>query len=133
MYMAYVANCKFTSLNSWPAINFMRGSLVEIYLLDTEVGYSVAFPFIRQLAIHLRNAVTAGTAEQMKQGKKEASRIVYSWQFVHSVHVWIDLLAQAAGTGDESLRLLVYPVVQVNSLNCSGSRRIEKFTNWICS
>jgi len=114
MYMAYVGNCKFTSVNSWPAINFMRSSLVEVYMLDTEVCYAVAFPFIRQLAIHLRNAATAGTTEQQgKQGKKEASRIVYSWQFVHSVHVWTDLLAQAVGGGDDSLRLLVYPVVQV--------------------
>jgi nucleolar complex protein 2 len=113
MYLGYVTNCKFTSVNTWAAINFMRSSLVEVYLLDPALSYTVAFPFIRQLAIHLRNAVTAGTTEQVKQGKKEASRIVYSWQFLHSVHVWIELLAQAIGAGDESLRLLLYPLVQV--------------------
>ena len=116
MYIAYVANSKFTSVTTWPGINFMRSSLVEIYLLDTSVAYSIAFPFIRQLAIHLRNAVTAGTGAgpQSKQTKTEASRIVYSWQFVHSVHLWADLLAQAASLGDTNLNLLIYPIVQVS-------------------
>jgi len=90
--------------------------MVEVYLLDPSMGYSIAFPFIRQLAIHLRNAITAGTSgatQQTKHSKKEASRIVYSWQFVHSLHLWADLLAQAAANGDEHLKLLIYPLVQV--------------------
>lgn len=115
MYLAYVANCKFTSANTWPALNLMRSSLTEIFLLDSSLTYSVAFPFIRQLAIHLRNALTAGTttAAQTKQNKKEASRIVYSWQFVHSLNLWADLLSHSNSSQDENLKLLIYPVVQV--------------------
>ncbi|CAG7818300.1 unnamed protein product [Allacma fusca] len=122
MYISYVANSKFTSVNSWPSINFMRNCLVEIYILDTSTAYTIAFPFIRQLAIHLRNAVTAGTGSgaQANQTKTEASRIVYSWQFVHSVHLWVDLLAQAAALGDGNLKLLIYPVVQV----CLGTIKL---------
>lgn len=144
MYIAFVSNCKFTSANSWPSIHFMRASLVEIYLLDTNLAYKIGFPFIRQLAIHLRNATTAGnntpngkssnnknksgsggsgngsgskksTASDGSQvfGKKEASKIVYSWQFLHSLHLWVNLLSEAISKGDENLQLLVHPVVQV--------------------
>jgi len=87
---------------------------VELYLLDNSLTYGVAFPFIRQLAIHLRNAMTAGTPQtQGKHNKKEASRIVYSWQFVHSLHLWVELLSQSGASSDSNLKLLVYPVVQV--------------------
>ena len=57
MYMAYIRNVKFTSPNSWPLINFMRRSLAEIYNLDPVLAYRYAFVYIRQLTIHLRNAM----------------------------------------------------------------------------
>lgn len=95
----------------------MRSSLVELYLLDTGLAYSVAFPFIRQLAIHLRNALSPSGQSEGKTKKSEASRVVYSWQFVHSLHLWVDVLAQPGNNEDENLKLLIYPVVQVSQIN----------------
>ena len=40
-----------------PNINFMQGSLIEVLSIDTKLTYQYAFIYIRQQAIHLRNAI----------------------------------------------------------------------------
>ena len=103
MYMAYVKNCKFTSPSTLPHINFMRRSLVEVLALDHSLAYYQAFIHIRQLAIHLRNAIV--------NKKKDSLQAVYNWQYVHSMELWGALLGHAADS--EVLEPLIYPLVQV--------------------
>ncbi|XP_018787682.1 PREDICTED: nucleolar complex protein 2 homolog [Bactrocera latifrons] len=103
MYLSYVRNSKFVSPNTLPSINFMRRSLVEIFALDLNTSYQHAFLYIRQLAIHLRNAVILK--------KKDSFQAVYNWQFVNSLRLWADLLD--ATTNKPQLQPLIYPLVTI--------------------
>ncbi|XP_024883333.1 nucleolar complex protein 2 homolog [Temnothorax curvispinosus] len=103
MYVKYVQNTKFVSPNTLPGINFMKHSLIEIYLLDHDVSYNHAFLYIRQLAINLRNAITLK--------KKENFQAVYNWQYINSLRFWTELITKSK---DKSmLRSLLYPLVQI--------------------
>lgn len=55
--MNFVKNTKFMSPKTQPVITFMQNSLVEIFSLDDHLTYQHGFVYIRQLAIHLRNAI----------------------------------------------------------------------------
>lgn len=103
MYLSYVRNSKFVSPNTMPAINFMRRSLSEMFALDLNVSYQHVFLYIRQLAIHLRNAMTLK--------KKESYQTVYNWQYINSIRLWAELLST---TSDKTqLQPLIFPLVSI--------------------
>lgn len=102
LYMNFVKNAKFMSPKTKPVIAFMQNSLVEIFSLDEHLSYQYGFVYIRQLAIHLRNAIL--------QKKKDSYQSVYNWQYIHCLHLWCRVISEVKGSG--VLQPLIYPLVQ---------------------
>lgn len=112
-YLELVRSSKSTSVHKLPSINLMKNSASELFCMNHATAYQHAFGYIRQLAVHLRNS--------MKTKTKEAYKLVYNWQYVHSVDFWSLVLARACSSetqaerGQESeLKPLIYPLVQVS-------------------
>jgi nucleolar complex protein 2 len=85
----------------------MQRSLIEIYSFNNKLAYEHVFVYIRQLAIHLRNALNLK--------KKESYQAVYNWQYVHSLILWSKLLSHLVKTKtgiNDYLQPLIYPVTQ---------------------
>ncbi|KAI1136060.1 Noc2p family protein [Hypoxylon sp. FL0543] len=111
-YQGLVAGSRVTNVNTIQGINLMKNSAAELWGLDQNIGYTTAFAFIRQLALHLRNSIV--------QNQNESYKTVYNWQYIHSLDFWSCVLAEhcsplkEAESGKESqLKLLIYPLVQV--------------------
>lgn len=109
--MAILQAARDTNVHTLPSINLMKNSASELYLLNTDASYQLAFNYIRQLAIHLRNSMKSHTKDGFKQ--------VYNWQYVHSIDFWSLVLSSACDTSRDddktrgSLQPLIYPLVQV--------------------
>ncbi|BGP02858.1 hypothetical protein RTG_03010 [Rhodotorula toruloides ATCC 204091] len=114
-YAALLAASRQTSVHTLPAIELMKYSASELFLLsgkqETDLAYQLAFSYIRSLAVLLRKGV--------KDASKEAFKSVYNWQFVHAVDFWSIVLSTAgdkqrvAEVGESPLQQLLYPLIQV--------------------
>ncbi|KAI0837169.1 Noc2p family protein [Hypoxylon sp. FL0890] len=111
-YQGLIAGSRVTNVNTVQGINLMKNSAAELWGLDQNIGYTTAFAFIRQLAIHLRNSIV--------HNQNESYKTIYNWQYIHSLDFWSCVLAEhcsplkEAESGKESqLKLLIYPLVQV--------------------
>lgn len=112
LYLAYAQACRSTSRQALPHIVLMSSCYVDLCAVDAHAAYRHAFVYIRQLAIHLRNAI--------QKASPDASRQVYNWQYVNCLRVWAQVLCAHARSTTAPLRQLVYPLVQV----CLGTARL---------
>ncbi|PSR82047.1 Noc2p family-domain-containing protein [Coniella lustricola] len=111
-YQGLIQGSRSTNPNTLQGINLMKNSAAELWGIDQSIGYTTAFTFIRQLAIHLRNSIT--------HNQNDSYKAVYNWQYVHSLDFWscvlaehCSLLKEAEATKESQLKLLIYPLVQV--------------------
>ncbi|XP_031354276.1 nucleolar complex protein 2 homolog [Photinus pyralis] len=116
MYMTYIVNSKFVSVNTLSSINFMKRSLVEMFSIDVGTSYQHIFLYIRQLAIHLRTAITVRKTENIQT--------VYNWQFINSLKLFGAVLS--ANYDKPEIQPLVYPFVQV----CLGTLKLVPTTQY---
>jgi nucleolar complex protein 2 len=77
MYLEYVRTCKVSNAKALTHASLLRNAVAELYTMDEKAAYTHAFVYIRQLAVHLRTALTVR--------RKEALSQVYNWQFVQSI------------------------------------------------
>ena len=105
VYRQFAANAKFINATSVEHVLFMNTCVSEIYGLDQQQTYPLAFTYIRQLASLLRGALT--------NKSKEAFRAVYCWQYINCLECWVRVLQSHANDESAPLRPLVYPVAQV--------------------
>ena len=103
MYLEFMRRSKFHSVYTKDRIQFMLNCLLEMYSMDDgKSSYPLAFAYIRQLAMHLRNALT--------NLEKEKIQMVYNWQFLYCLDFWSKLLALKLNPNMDSL---IYPLIQV--------------------
>ena len=57
MYIGFVKHTKFINFKTKPLVVFMQNCLIEIFAMDRDLTYQYGFVYIRQMAIHLRNAI----------------------------------------------------------------------------
>ncbi|GAB5357712.1 hypothetical protein AAMO2058_000397900 [Amorphochlora amoebiformis] len=71
-YLAYIQTAQFTTPRTLPRVKFLADCIAQLYALDPFTGYRYAFVYIRQLAIHLRNALVS--RKSPTEGKKEGGK-----------------------------------------------------------
>ncbi|EGD81833.1 hypothetical protein PTSG_02548 [Salpingoeca rosetta] len=117
-YMAYVRCTKFVNLNNHEHVRLMRTAVKELFLQDPPSAYQLAFVYIRQLSVHVRDALALKRATAMQT--------VHSWQFVACIQLWAEVLADGKKNDKDHLfESLSYPLIQVaiGSLSLSVNAR----------
>uniref|UniRef100_A0A915Q6K6 Nucleolar complex protein 2 homolog n=1 Tax=Setaria digitata TaxID=48799 RepID=A0A915Q6K6_9BILA len=111
-YLGYVMNVRDVKSESWPLIILMQKSFAELCMIYPEIAYQYAFVYIRQTAIHLRNATIAK--------RKDLIQTIYNWQFMQCLYLWSQVIAKAhrhhisTKTGDTTgIEELAYPLCQI--------------------
>ncbi|KAI1317813.1 Nucleolar Complex 2 protein [Mortierella claussenii] len=109
VYLTFVRYAKTTTLHTLPNLHLMQNCVAQLYGLDFDRSYQHGFVYVRQLAIHLRNAVLVKT--------KESFKAVYNWQYLHCLGLWSQVVSTHAlnNAGQATaLHSLIYPLVQVS-------------------
>ncbi|EGT36049.1 hypothetical protein CAEBREN_25815 [Caenorhabditis brenneri] len=106
-HVAFVANSKIVTNEAWPLLQFMHRTFAGITMINPEQAYKYAFVYIRQTAVHLRNAMIA-------KGRKDLIFSIYNWQMMQCMYMWVRVIAKAHSlNGAEQIGELVYPLIQV--------------------
>ncbi|KAF9184096.1 Nucleolar Complex 2 protein [Haplosporangium sp. Z 767] len=109
VYLTFVRYAKTTTIHTLPNLHLMQNCVAQLYGMDFDRSYQHGFVYVRQLAIHLRNAVMVKT--------KESFKAVYNWQYLHCLGLWAQVVSTHAlnNAGQPtSLHSLIYPLVQVS-------------------
>lgn len=110
-YQGFVRGSRITNIHTLSGINLMKNSAAELWGLDSNIGYTTGFTYIRQLAVHLRTSITHPT--------KDSYKTIYNWQYTHSLDFWSRVLSTHCSNpllkspSASPLHPLIYPLVQI--------------------
>lgn len=106
-YLGFVANSRDVSSESWPLLHFMHRTFAELTVLHPDLAYQYVFVYIRQIAIHLRNAI-------ISKKRKDMVQTVYNWQMMQCLYLWTRVVSKAHTVHDcEAICELTYPLAQL--------------------
>jgi len=118
---------------------FLMTSLAEIYGVNPVISYQHGFVYIRQLAIHLaqalKNQQTPGKNSKKKRKKgqgniqygKDAHLAVYNWRFVGCLKSFVKIVCEKVTGPKSDLYPLVYPLVEIIFALCNMHKGMAWF------
>ncbi|CAJ0606086.1 unnamed protein product [Cylicocyclus nassatus] len=106
-YLGFVSNSREVTSETWPILHFMHKTFAELTVLHPNLAYPYAFVYIRQIAIHLRNAI-------ISKKRKDMVRTIYNWQMMQCLYLWARVISKAHAVHDcEAICELTYPLTQL--------------------
>jgi nucleolar complex protein 2 len=116
VYLSYMRLSKnmAASEHRLPMARLMAAAVVELASLDATAAYQHGFTYLRQLALHLRAALTAKSPS--------AVTTVLSWQFLSALRVWTAVLIAHGSDDGSPLWQLVFPLTQL----CMGVLQLTR-------
>ncbi|VDM62149.1 unnamed protein product, partial [Angiostrongylus costaricensis] len=106
-YLGFVSNSRVVTNTTWPLLHFAHRTFAELTVLHPNLAYPYAFVYIRQIAIHLRNAT-------ISKKRKDMVQTVYNWQVMQCLYLWTRVVSKAHSVNDcEAISELTYPLIQV--------------------
>ncbi|XGW07386.1 hypothetical protein V3C99_010513 [Haemonchus contortus] len=106
-YLGFVTNSREVTAETWPLLHFMHRTFAELTVLHPNLAYPYAFVYIRQIAIHLRNAI-------ISKKRKDMVQAVYNWQMMQCLYLWVRVVSKAHAVHDcEAICELAYPLTQL--------------------
>jgi len=101
MYQQYLGAASKVNTADLPRLALHSHCIVEAFALRPAAAYRHAFVYMRQLAAHLRAAISAKS--------EQATRMVQSWQYLSALRLWTAVLRAHGATPTAPLYELVYP------------------------
>ncbi len=116
VYLSYMRLAKQMATNEHrlPMARLMAAAVVELASLDATAAYQHGFTYLRQLALHLRAALTAKSPA--------AVTTVLSWQFLAALRAWTAVLIAHGSDEGSPLWQLVFPLTQL----CMGVLQLTR-------
>ncbi|EDO15525.1 hypothetical protein Kpol_479p13 [Vanderwaltozyma polyspora DSM 70294] len=92
IYTAFVKGCRKTNKDTIGVIISQIDSITELFKIDEATTYTIGFESIRQLALHLKSAISSTSSNNTSEDPTDVYKTVYNWQFIHSLDFWSKVL-----------------------------------------